>query len=133
VLHTIEWQLMHFPAYEYLQVFLVQGCLFLGEKILKVDQSRPNKEILQLFNKYAEFFADYSNYQSCFIKEDPYIMACGIIAYARKFVGVAVIWSHEMIVLTNCHFGQIQKVFHQLDNLYKASFPDHAHQMYYPG
>jgi hypothetical protein len=102
VLDTIEWQLMLFPFYEYLEVFIAQGCLFENEKILKVDQIRPNDQADELFKKYAEFFADFSNYQECFIGEDPYIMALGIIAYARKFVGVAIVWTNEMVVLTGC-------------------------------
>ena len=95
---------MLFPMYDYLEIFISQGCLFENEKILKVDESRPTLNSLILFKKYAEFFADFCNYQEVLIGEDPYIMACAIIGYTRKYIGVAIIWTHEMIVLTDCQF-----------------------------
>jgi hypothetical protein len=49
VLDTIKWQLMIFPMYEYLEIFINQGCFFEKEKLLKVDQPRPNEASLVLF------------------------------------------------------------------------------------
>jgi len=35
VLDTIDWQLMVFPIYDYVKLFISQGCLFENEDILK--------------------------------------------------------------------------------------------------
>lgn len=60
-------------------------------------------------------------------------MACAIIAYTRKFIGVAIVWTHEMIVLTDLQFSDIRSVYDRIDQIYSARFPDHANQMEYPG
>jgi hypothetical protein len=101
--------------YDYLEIFITQGCLFQNEKILKVDQTRPTESSVELFKKYAEFFADFCNYQEGLVGEDQYIMACAVVGYTRKYMGVAIIWTHEMIVLTDCQFSQIKKVFDHIE------------------
>jgi len=35
VLETIDWNLMVFPIYDYVKLFISQGCLFENEQILK--------------------------------------------------------------------------------------------------
>ena len=38
-------------------------------------------------------------YQQCFMTVDPYLLACAIVAYTRKYMGVAVIWRQELELL----------------------------------
>lgn len=123
VLDTIEWQLMVYTIYDYVKLFISQGYLFENEDILqdqshkpsegqdepnrgKVNQVRvkPTAELAEQFKKYAEFFADFCLYQECFITADPYLLACSIIAYTRKYMGVAIIWPTELELLTKCTF-----------------------------
>lgn len=101
VLDVIDWQLMIFPIYDYVKLFISQGCLFKDEQILRSAQmmndneaylDKPTPELAEHFKKYAEFFADFCLYQQCFMTVDPYLLACAIVAYTRKYMGVAIIW-----------------------------------------
>ena len=53
-------------------------------------------EFGEIQEKYAEFFSDFCMYQDSFLGKDPYLMACAIVAYTRKYMGVAIIWSQDM-------------------------------------
>ena len=104
VLDVLDWQLMVFPIYDYVKLFISQGCLFENEQILKAaggqghehessaQLEKPTPELAEHFKKYAEFFADFCLYQQCFMTVDPYLLACAIVAYTRKYMGVAIIW-----------------------------------------
>jgi hypothetical protein len=63
---------MAYPVYDYVQMFISQGCLFDTEDILKNSSSsvntmgakdKPTVELAAHFKKYAEFFADFCLYQ----------------------------------------------------------------------
>lgn len=114
VLGRIDWNLHVFTIYDYVKLFISQGCLFDTEEILKpntdeiLDDStlreRPTTKLAEHFKKYAEFFADFCMYQECFMTNDPYLLGCAIVAYTRKYMGVAIIWPHEMEMLTQQTF-----------------------------
>jgi hypothetical protein len=42
VLSTLDWQLTVFPVYEYVKMFVGQGCLFESEEILPGPNSQDN-------------------------------------------------------------------------------------------
>lgn len=74
VLDVLDWQLMVFPIYDYVKLFISQGCLFENEQILKAaggqghehessQLEKPTPELAEHFKKYAEFFADFCLYQ----------------------------------------------------------------------
>ena len=99
------------------QALHFQGALFENKEIMKakngntdqiLDDStikeRPTVKLAEHFKKYAEFFADFCMYQECFMTNEPYLLACAIVAYTRKYMGVAIIWSAEMELLTQCTF-----------------------------
>ena len=102
VLDTINWNLMVYSIYDFVKLFISQGCLFENEEILKVQtdpvlddstiRERPTTKLAEHFKKYAEFFADFCMYQECFITVDKYLLACAVVAYTRKYMGVAIIW-----------------------------------------
>jgi hypothetical protein len=110
VLETIDWGLMVYSIYDYVKLFISQGCLFENEEILKANadnimddstiKERPTIKLAEHFKKYAEFFADFCMYQECFMTNDPYLLACAIIAYTRKYMGVAIIWPTELELLS---------------------------------
>jgi len=81
VLDIIDWQLMVFPIYDYVKLFISQGCLFENEDILKEAaphqpqddpseenlrdsrvRGKPTVQLAEHFKKYAEFFADFCLY-----------------------------------------------------------------------
>ena len=109
VLDKIDWNLLVYTIYDYVRLFISQGCLFDNEEILKsntddiLDDSsikeRPTHRLAEHFKKYAEFFADFCMYQECFMRDDPYLLSCAIVAYTRKYMGVAIIWPQEMEML----------------------------------
>ena len=110
VLAVLDWNLLVYPVYDYVKIFISQGCLFENEEVLRptidniMDDSTirdtPTPRLAQHFKKYAEFFADFCLYQECFMRADPYFLACAIIAYTRKYMGVAIIWPTEMVLIT---------------------------------
>lgn len=107
VLDTLDWNLMVFPIYDYVRLFISQGCLFEHEEVLPgsgsaatTECSRPTSQLAAHFRKYAEFFADFCQYQECLISADPYNLACAIVAYTRKYMGVCIIWPQEMEQMT---------------------------------
>ena len=110
VLDKIDWNLLVYSIYDYVKLFISQGCLFDNEEVLRpnadeiMDDSsvkeRPTVRLAEHFKKYAEFFADFCMYQECFMTNDPYLLACAIVAYTRKYMGVAIIWPSEMELLT---------------------------------
>jgi len=151
VLDTIDWQLMVFPIYDYVKLFISQGCLFENEDILKEAapqqpqddpgeenlrdtrvRGKPTVQLAEHFKKYAEFFADFCLYQECFMTQDPYLLACAIVAYTRKYMGVAIIWPQELELLAQCSFSTFRDLYSIIECKYTENFPDHAKSQNYP-
>jgi len=132
---------MLFPIYDYVKIFIGQGCLFENEDILKnANQAtnnlaaidKPSEQLAAHFRKYAEFFADFCLYQECFMTVDPYHLACAIVAYTRKYMGVAVIWPLEMELLARCSLQEFRELYLIIESKYTENFPDHARSQNYP-
>lgn len=136
VLEVIDWNLMVYSIYDYVKLFISQGCLFDNEEILKQAQDdilddstvreRPGIKLAEHFKKYAEFFADFCMYQECFMTNDPYLLACAIVAYTRKYMCVAIIWPTELELLTQCNFNNFKNLYLIIESKYTESFPSHA-------
>jgi len=143
VLEVIDWNLMVFSIYDYVKLFISQGCLFENEEILKASENvdnvlddstireRPSSKLAEHFKKYAEFFADFCMYQECFITVDPYYLACAILAYTRKFMGVAIIWPMELEMLTQCTVHHFRDLYLIIESKYTDNFPKHAKSQNY--
>lgn len=147
-LDIIDYKLMVFPTYDYVKLFISQGCLFENEEIFQDSavlgqpqdlsisfnrqRGRPNFKLAENFKKYAEFFTDFCLYQERFITTDPYSLACAIVAYARKYMGVAIIWPQELELLTQTPFETISEIYMIIQSKYTESFPDHANSQNYP-
>ena len=84
VLKTIDWQLMLFPMYDYLDVFVNQGCLFTTDRILRSSTTHPSSIHAENFRERSKFFAKFCLSRSRFMRKDPYLMTCAVIAYTRK-------------------------------------------------
>lgn len=119
VLDVINWELMAYPIYDYVKMFISQGCLFKNEDIIKNattaegsrERDKPTPELAAHFKKYAEFFADFCLYQESLMTVDSYDLACAIVAYTRKYMGVAIIWSTEMTLLTSNTYPQFSNLY----------------------
>ena len=141
VLDTVDWNLMIYPIYDYVKLFVSQGCLFENEEILRpttdeiMDDSqirdKPTVQLAEHFKKYAEFFADFCLYQECFMTVDPYLLACAIVAYTRKYMGVAIIWPTELELLTRCTLHHFRDLYLIIDSKYSENFPKHAKSQNY--
>jgi hypothetical protein len=46
---------------------------------------------------------------------DSYNLACAIVAYTRKYMGVAIIWSTEMVLLTSNQYAQFSELYKVLE------------------
>ena len=137
VLAKIDWNLMVYPIYDYVRLFISQGCLFEDEDVYQIPVStdfertecyKPSNRLAENFKKYAEFFADFCLYQECFMTVDPYLLACAIIAYTRKYMGVAVIWTQELEYLTKCNLHHFRDLYLIIESRYTENFPHHAQQ-----
>jgi hypothetical protein len=141
VLERIDWNLLVYTIYDYVKLFISQGCLFDNEEILKpnsddiLDDStikeRPTTRLAEHFKKYAEFFSDFCMYQECFMTNDPYLLACAIVAYTRKFMAVAIIWPQEMEMLTHQSFVSFKNMYLIIESKYTENFPKHAKSQNY--
>lgn len=140
MLEVIDWQLMNFPLFDYVRMFISQGCLFEHERILpNLPQEQPQdfagvptEATAENFKKYAEFFTDFCLYQETFMKVEPYKLACAIVAYTRKYMGVSIIWRLEMELLTRCTFNHFRDLYFTIENKYKENFPQHANLQNFP-
>ena len=113
--------------------------MFENEEILKANNSntdqilddstireKPTVKLAEHFKKYAEFFADFCMYQECFMTNEPYLLACAIVAYTRKYMGVAIIWSAEMELLSQTTFDKFKSLYLIIESKYTENFPNHA-------
>jgi hypothetical protein len=57
---------------------------------------------------------------------DPYLLSCAIVAYTRKYMGVAIIWRSELELLTKCTFHHFRELYLIIESKYKENFPEHA-------
>ena len=53
-------------------------------------------------------------------------LAAAIIAYTRKYMGVAVVWTQEMELLTRRPFPAVREYFGQIETKYRETLPDQA-------
>ena len=63
VLRVIDWQLLQYPVFEFINLFLAHGCLFEGDVILQKEgyESIPvSKSASFNVRRYGEFFTDFS-------------------------------------------------------------------------
>ncbi len=64
--------------------------------------------------------------------QDPYLLACAIVAYTRKYMGVAIIWPQELELLAQCSFSAFRDLYSIIECKYTENFPDHAKSQTYP-
>ena len=57
---------------------------------------------------------------------DPYLLGCAIVAYTRKYMGVAIIWPVELEMLTKATFNHFKDLYRVIDGKYTENFPKHA-------
>jgi hypothetical protein len=57
---------------------------------------------------------------------DPYLLACAIVAYTRKYMGVAIIWPTELEMLTKCNLNHFKNLYLIIEAKYSENFPKHA-------
>jgi len=94
-------------------------------------KERPTPKLAEHFKKYAEFFADFCMYQECFLTVDTYLLACAIVAYTRKYMGVGIIWPSELELLTQCTFQHFRNLYVIIESKYSENFPKHAKSQHY--
>ena len=63
---------------------------------------------------------------------DPYLLACAIVAYTRKYMGVAIIWRYELELLTKSSFNDFKDLYMTIAKKYMENFPEHANAQNYP-
>jgi hypothetical protein len=64
LLSVINWELLQYPVFEFINFFLAQGCLFPNDQILQRVGLNPEWipatiEHAGNIRKYAEFFTDF--------------------------------------------------------------------------
>jgi hypothetical protein len=67
LLQVINWELLQYPVYEFINFFLAQGCLFPNDYILLRIGHQSQRELQPVqrehaanLRKYAEFFTDFA-------------------------------------------------------------------------
>ena len=127
-LSVINWELLHYTPYDFLNIFLSQGCLFKTDKILQGHGDSKNimKESAKHLRQYADFFADFALQESELLKVRPQVLASSVVAFARKHLNLEVIWPPQMELVCNLTFEQIRAVFCLIDSQYRKAFFEHA-------
>lgn len=61
ILQVIDWRLLQYPVYDFINLFLGHGCLFESDIIIQHDHSevKPSQSSASNLRKYAEFFTDF--------------------------------------------------------------------------
>jgi len=131
LLNVINWELLQYPVFEFVNFFLAQGCLFPNDQILQRMGSAPDTipattEHAANIRKYAEFFTDFCVQESDLMSCDALLLTCAILAFTRKHLNVKVIWTEEMSKLTTCTLAQFRTTFAFIESKYTENFPDHA-------
>lgn len=128
LLNTINWELMQYPVFEFLNFFLAQGCLFSTDRILSRDGSTTGVTVEHAanFRKYAEFFSDFCIQEGELLKVDAHLISCAIIAFTRKHINLQIIWTSEIESLVQASWSQIKDIYAIIESKYGDSFPDHA-------
>jgi len=131
LLNVINWELLQYPVFEFVNFFLAQGCLFPNDEILQRPGSAAETvpatiEHAANIRKYAEFFTDFCVQESDLVAADAFLTTCAILAFTRKHLNLRVIWTEEMLKLTSLPFATIKTTFGYIEQKYSESFPDHA-------
>ena len=73
ILKVIDWQLLQYPVYDFINLFLAHGCLFESDAILQYDRAdvKPVASSAVNLRKYAEFFTDFCIQESQLLKTEP--------------------------------------------------------------
>lgn len=130
LLNVINWELLQYPVFEFINFFLAQGCLFPSDQIMQrvgihPETVQPTPEHASNVRKYAEFFTDFCVQESELVCCDALVLTSAILAFTRKHLNVKVIWTDEMTRLTTCTMTEIRKTFNFIESKYSESFPDH--------
>jgi hypothetical protein len=92
-------------------LFLNQGCLFSSDEVIlgnspqssttaRSPKAQASKQTTEYLRRYADFFADFCLQEDSFIFVNPQQLACAIIAFARKYTRLTVIYPLELELLT---------------------------------
>ena len=88
LLQTIDWQLLQYPVFDFINTFIEHGCVFESDRILQSPQSdgdgRINQTHCVTLKRYSDFFTDFCIQEVALIRVDPLILSCAILASARK-------------------------------------------------
>ena len=128
LLSVIDWDLMQYPTFEYLNFFLAQGCFFSTDSVLLKDGGTQfvSSSHASNFRKYAEFFSDFCVQESDLLQVEADVLSAAIIAFTRKHLNLQVIWTNEIEKLTLCSWSKISNIYAKIEQKYAESFPDHA-------
>lgn len=155
VLKVAEWELLRYTILDYVELFMNQGCLFESDELIsssgqvtsfasdknrsslggvnakspaknKGSSSNSRTQTCEYLRKYAEFFTDFCIQEECFLFVNPLYMACAIIAFARKYTKLVVIYPTELEALTYTSYTTVKALYQMLENRYTECFPDHS-------
>ena len=125
-MRVIDWQLLQYPVYDFVNLFLAHGCLFETDLILQLDSTEvhPTRSSAANLRKYAEFFTDFCIQEPSLIKTEPLVLSSAIIAVTRKHMNLETVWTEELALLTTLKLNNFKDVFHFIDQRYAKNFPD---------
>jgi hypothetical protein len=84
--------------YDFLNLFLQQGCLFKTDRVLPCSQE-PCKQLAKNMRRHAEFFADFCVQEQELVFESAFFLAAAVLAFTRKHLNLEIIWPKEMEIL----------------------------------
>ncbi len=124
ILNSLDFGLHRYTTYDLCMFLYTQGVLFPGDQIVSNGKSNsPNPKVVGYFRRFVEFFCDFCLQEVCFIDVDFYLLACSVLASARKQMHVSPVWGPEMELLTGVKIPQMHNVLELIDLKYRLLFP----------
>lgn len=118
-LSIISWELLQYTVLDFLHLFLAQGCFFPSDRIILLQTTqRVTKDKALELKKHAEFFTDFVIQEQDLICESTHLVACAILALARKHLNCGTIWPYEMELVTLSSFNTFKRIYSLIELKY---------------
>jgi len=133
-LNTVEWNLETVRFYDILQLITAQGIMFSNEKQAHSPGGTfVNPQKIVLLDKYIELLALLCLQDSRFINDNPYILACSIVAAARTLCGFKQGWREELDQLTGLKLCHVSGLKQKIEEVFQETFLDSPTKQPGPG
>eukprot|EP00826_Nyctotherus_ovalis_P010131 TRINITY_DN12695_c0_g2_i1.p1 TRINITY_DN12695_c0_g2~~TRINITY_DN12695_c0_g2_i1.p1 ORF type:complete len:363 (+),score=49.54 TRINITY_DN12695_c0_g2_i1:125-1213(+) len=120
IMGHLNWDFRCVTPIEFIDIFKSQGVLFCSDNISSLIAAEPLSERLDNILDYvgSSCLKEYE-----LVKTDPLVLAAGILAVARKLLGLKNMWNEPLELLTSVEKGEAEKCARLILKYCKKSLP----------